>query len=247
MTPRAFHAALLDPARPVPEGLTDGAGAPAGRRFAVYRNNVAVSLTEALETGFPVVRALLGEGNFARVAGLFLRRHPPESPLMMRYGAAFPAFLAGLEALEGMGYLPDCARLDLAMRRSYHAADARPVDAAELMTPDGTALAGLRIALAPAAILLRSPWPIHALRRLALEPGAPPPPAEAQDVLILRPDYDPAPHLLPPGGGAFVAALRDGKDFGTALDRAGDGFDPAACLSLLLAGRAITALIPKDR
>ena len=48
----AFAAALMDPTQPAPEGLRDPFGGPAGKRFDVYRNNVAVSLTEALETGF---------------------------------------------------------------------------------------------------------------------------------------------------------------------------------------------------
>ena len=58
-----FSVALLDPTQPVPEGLFDGDERPAGRRFDVYRNNVVVSLGEAILTGFPILTKLLGEAN----------------------------------------------------------------------------------------------------------------------------------------------------------------------------------------
>ena len=38
----AFTTALLDHAIPAPAGLTNPFGGPAGKRFDVYRNNVAV-------------------------------------------------------------------------------------------------------------------------------------------------------------------------------------------------------------
>src|SRR6056297_4262947 len=89
-----FRAALLDAEATRPDGLTDGAGAPAGRRFDVYRNNVAVSLADALEAAFPVIAKLVGTRNFRLLAGAFLRSHPPQSPLMMFYGAEMPTFLS---------------------------------------------------------------------------------------------------------------------------------------------------------
>ncbi len=49
----AMRAAILDPAKPAPPGLTDGAGRTTQRRFGVYRNNVAMSLIEALAGGVP--------------------------------------------------------------------------------------------------------------------------------------------------------------------------------------------------
>jgi len=42
----------------VPASLTDGSEQPAGKRFNVYRNNVIVSLKEALSESFPVVTKL---------------------------------------------------------------------------------------------------------------------------------------------------------------------------------------------
>jgi hypothetical protein len=37
---------------------------------------------------------LLGEENFNTIDGEFTRDHPPYSPLMMFYGAAFPSFVS---------------------------------------------------------------------------------------------------------------------------------------------------------
>ena len=238
----AFRSALLDAAEPVPSGLTDGQGRPAGRRYAVYRNNIAVSLREALATGFPAVEKLIGAENFAHVAGDFLRRTQPASPLMMHYGAGFPEFLADTAALGHIGYLADIARLELALRRSYHAADAGPADPAILQQLDEDALMAARMILAPAVEVVRSPWPILSIYDFTMTPGAPKPQPNAEDVIILRPEFDPQPHLLPIGGATFVAALGQGSPFGAAVEVAGDAFDLGATLSLLLQGGAITTI-----
>ncbi|MDQ2089243.1 HvfC/BufC N-terminal domain-containing protein [Marimonas arenosa] len=238
-----FRAAILDPDRPAPPGLTDGRGAPAGRRFSVYRNNVVVSLTEALEKAFPTVRKLIGAENFATVAGLYLRAHPPTSPILSRYGAGFPDFLGAFEPLGHLGYLPDTARLDRALVDSYHAADSAPLDPGRLgaLAPDD--LLRLHLGFAPAVRLLRSPWPIHGIWRFNNEENAPQPPHTAQDVLITRPAYDPVPRLLPPGGAALIAALSAGKSLGDALDAAtGEAadFDLSPLLTRLLQDNALS-------
>ncbi len=186
-----FHDALLDANKSVPDGLLDAQANAAGRRFSVYRNNVAVSLTEAMHQAFPVIAKLLGSQNMDGLAGIFLRQHPPTSPLMMFYGDEFPAFLEGMEQLSHLGYLPDVARLELALQRAYHAADCQPIDPDALNVPPED-LMRAKLTLAPAATVLRSEWPVHAIWLFNTEDGAPKPEAGAQDVLITRPEYDPA-------------------------------------------------------
>lgn len=237
-----FRAALLDNARATPEGLRDAAGGPAGRRFDVYRNNVAVSLTEALEAGFPVVQKLLGEENFKAVTGVYLRQSPPETPVMMYYGASFPAFLRGFEPLAHLGYLGDVAELEMALRRSYHAEDAGAVGGDVIARIPPEQLEHLKLELAPSVEVITSPWPAHDIWRFNTIEGSPKPRAVAQDVLVSRPDYDPQPHLLPEGSAAFLIALQDGQPLGTAAAQASEqvpGFDLSACLSLLLSEQAI--------
>ena len=103
---QSFSNALLSPESQVPAGLTNGMGKGATRRFSVYRNNVIDSLIKALQTGFPVISQLLGEQNFKNIASLFLRQHPPESPVINQYGDIFPTFLEGFEPLEHCPILP---------------------------------------------------------------------------------------------------------------------------------------------
>lgn len=245
VTQDSFAAALLDAERPTPDGLRDAADRPAGTRFDVYRNNVAVSLIEAMLTAFPVITRLLGEENMRGLARIFLRAHPPESPLMMHYGAAFPEFLADSAQLSHLGYLPDVARLELALRRSYHAADAVPVDAGLLAALAPEALMTSTLSLAPAVELLRSRWPLFDIWRFNTQEDAPRPQAIAQDVLVTRPDFDPAPHLLPEGGAAWIAAAASGRTLSDAQDAAlaaNADFDLAPLLALLLQGGAITSI-----
>ena len=240
-----FRRALLDADAERPEGLTDGAGAPAGRRFDVFRNNVAVSLTEALETAFPVVTKLVGVQNFKLLAGAFLRAHPPQSPLMMFYGAEMPEFLRSFGPTSQIGYLPDVARLELALRESYHAADADPVDTNVIAALAPDELMASRVTLAPSFRLIRSDWPVHAIWAFNTIEGAPKPAMAAEDVAVFRPEYDPAPDLLPPGGGVFLDAIARGASFGDAFDQASsatEGFDLTPLLALLLAKGAIVRI-----
>ena len=240
----SFHAALLDANLPIPDGLRDAAAQPAGRRFSVYRNNVAVSLTEAMHQAFPVITRLLGTQNMDGLAGIFLRQHPPSSPLMMFYGEAFPDFLAGMEQLSHLGYLPDVARLELALRRAYHAADSQAIAPDALAIPPED-LMRAKLSLAPTALVVRSEWPIHAIWQYNTQADAPKPTAGAQDVLITRPEYDPAPHALPSGGADWIARVHDGQTIGAAFEATTaeiPEFDLGTTLALLLQGGAITSV-----
>ncbi|GAA6206997.1 DNA-binding domain-containing protein [Cognatishimia sp. WU-CL00825] len=248
-----FRAAMLDSATDIPDGLLDGHNNPAGARFNVYRNNVAVSLTEALETGFPVIAKLLGEANFKPIAGIYLRQSPPQSPLMMHYGASFPDFLRRFEPVKHLGYLGDVADVEMALRQSYHAADSQPVapDALTKVAPDQ--LEKLTFTLAPALQLRQSPWPIYDIWLFNTLENQQKPQARAQDILITRPEFDPEPHALPAGGADFISALAQGKTLGQAAEHASEratkqnqNFDLGPVLSLLLSNAAIISLHNED-
>jgi len=243
-----FYDGLLNGSSAIPNGLVDNIGQPAGDRYNVYRNNIAASLIEALKEGFPVVQTLLGIENMNGLANLYFRKHPPTSRLMVHFGHDFPDFLSQMPELSHLGYLPDVARMELEMRRSYHARDSRPMDTQELETLTPEQLFSSAIELAPSLSLIRSSWPLYSIWRFNTEDNAPKPEAIAEDVLILRKEYDPEPLFVSPEGADFITALREGKTIGQSYETAllrSSTFDLTSTFGMLLAGDAIISLNQK--
>lgn len=241
-----FTAALLDPTREVPEGLTNPDGQPATKRFDVYRNNVASSLLDALRTGFPVLRKLLGDEFFDAMGGIYLRAHPPGTPMLMFFGQEMPTFLAGFAPVAHLPYLPDVARLELALRDSYHAADATPADCSAMATMSADQLLALRLTLAPSLKVICSAHPVVGIWRANMIEGAPAPTAQPEDALIVRPEFDPVIERLPAGGAAFVMALLAGQTLGNAVEAAEaqfTNFNLTPVLQMLLHTGAITEVL----
>ena len=75
--------------------------------------------------------------------------------------------------------------------------------------------------------------------------GAPKPPPQAQDVLVVRANFDPAAMLLPPRGAIFINSLQNKDRCGDALEhvqRERAAFDLSGVLSMLLTDNALTAI-----
>jgi len=235
-----FRAALLDPATTPPEGLVNPDGRPATKRFDVYRNNVASSLTDALETAFPVVNKLVGNEFFRAMAGVYLRAHPPKSPVMMFYGEDMATFLAGFEPAQSVPYLADVARLELALRHSYHAADAAPVSPDEIGNLPPDTLPMVTFEFAPSVHVIPSRFPLHSIWWANTHGGEIA--KAAQHVLITRPEFDPAVDALTPEQSNVTSALMEGDALGAALQKGGQGFDLGPLLGLLLSRNALISI-----
>lgn len=248
-----FAAALFDAARAVPGELRAWNGSDPSARFAVYRNNVVVSLVQTLADGFPVVQRLVGDEFFAAMAGVYVRAHPPRSPVLAEYGDGFADWLAAFEPAAGLPYLPDTARLERARVRAYHAADTAALDAQALAdclrACDGLDRACLDIHPAATAIVsdwaVASLWAAHqhhgddAIAEVALD--------QAESVLVLRVGDDVL--VLPVGraDAVFVRSLQSAQPLAGAVEAAtlaaaaGQPFNLAAALSLLIRHGCITA------
>lgn len=245
VTQTQFVTALMDPDTDMPEGLVDPNGRPAGARFSVYRNNVAVSLTEALQTAFPVIRKLVGEAFFDAMAGVYLRAYPPKSPLLMFYGEDMPEFLEMFDPVKSLPYLPDMARLEVAIRQAYHAADVPEFDPNTLQNMSADQLMAATIQFAPSLRLLVSEWPIHGIWAANMH-GGKAPEMQSETLVITRPEFDPQVNRLSGANGRLLAALMAQQPLGAALaqaERSGaDAPDLGALLSLLLTQKAIKTM-----
>ncbi|MCY4196757.1 MAG: DNA-binding domain-containing protein [Rhodobacteraceae bacterium] len=241
--PGEFVNALLDPNQKPPDNLIIR-GQPAGRRFAVYRNNVVAGLSEVLATGFPVLAKLLGNEFFAAMATIYVRQHPPHSPILTHFGLLMPEFLTSFPPVQKYPYLPDVARLELALRRSCHAADSKPMGSDILAAMSEHEIENARIELAPAVIQLRSAYPIHNIYMANMQ-NRELVHTSSEDVLILRRQFDPEPLRHDSGGFCFIDSIERNLSLAaaTAAARAVEPqFDLTKMLSLLLSHNAIVGL-----
>ncbi|NRG17331.1 putative DNA-binding domain-containing protein [Rhizobiales bacterium] len=241
-----FSAALTQPDAAVPDGVTAPSGGRANKRFAVYRNNVTVSLTAALEDSFPAIAKLLGDEYFAALAREFIRRHQPSSPLLAEYGAEFGDFLDAFPPLAAYPYLGDVARLEHAWLSAYHAADAAPLDPARLSAIPETSLGEVRFTPHPALRILASRWPILTLFKANRtgEEGQPPDLSSGgESVLVTRPSLNVTLSRLSPGASDFLEALCGGDTLGgaaaLAIEKTAE-FDLGTALQTALAAGAFS-------
>lgn len=263
-----FVAALLDAQMSAPRGLSAPDGRAAGKRFDVYRNNVVAGLIASVGQAFPACRKLLGERSFGPMAAAFVRAHPPRSPVMLAYGAALPEWLvrdfAPAARVRG---LADLARLELARREAYHAADAPALDAAAFQAAIADkpqeAVAAARLETHPGMRLVGSRWPIFTvwaalqeaqidqrrlLSLLATDAGGHPGGdacGPGETALILRPSLELSMRAASPGAAAFLSAARERATIAEAAAAgaaAESGFELSLALGGALGGGAFTKL-----
>ena len=244
-TVRAFATAIDDPSLATPPMTHGRMGAPDARRFAVYRNNVAVGLIGALEARYPVSRRLAGEELFRAMARAFVRAHRPRSPVMIAYGAEFPEFAAGCDGIEPS--LVDVARLENAWVEAYHSEDATVATVGELAALDPDCLPGTRIAFHPAARLMRFATPAASIWASAQnsDGAAARAKGSGEDALITRPGCDVRVRVLPPLGYDFALSLREGATLIEAVAALDDpAFDFGTHLVGLVESGAVASIVP---
>ena len=253
MTSQAvFSSSLLTAGSPCPPGLTTWNNSDPGRRFDVYRNNVLVSLIDAMADSCPVVEALVGTEFFRAMAGVFVRAQPPASPVMAHYGAGFDTFIRNFPPAAALPYLADMARLELMRAQAFHTADANPLGSADLahIYADSEALPAARITLHPSVAVMSSSfaiaslWHAHQADDVSAALSAIDT-MQAEAVLISRVGLELAMFQIDAATANFITALGTGMTLAEAVAKTqatSPDLDLPAALSLLLRSEAMTAI-----
>jgi hypothetical protein len=245
----SFASALLAEQSVCPPGLQTWNGSDPARRFAVYRNNVVVSLIDALADTYPVARQLVGEDFFRSMARIYARGNPPVSPVLASYGAGFAAFIAAFPSAAAVPYLADIARLEWMYVRSFYAADVDPVETTEIaaLLADAEGLPQAHFELHPSVTVMASAYAVASLwaahQDLLSLSGVHPEMAES--VLVQRIGLSVEVQRIGRGTMDFISRVQQGECLAAAADAALDidsSFDLARCLALLIHSGAIVAI-----
>ena len=244
--------AILGEARPEIVMAILGEGREAEARLRIHRHNVLASLTEALKANFPVVCSVVHERFFAYAANAFIHSHPPASPCLCEYGAAFADFLRNFAPVRHLPYLYDLARLEWAVVEAALAADAVPIAPESLREVAVADYPQLTLRLDPSMHLLRTVWAVERIWAAHGQDQSEAPidlGSEGARLIVRRRGGGVEVEAIDAATFAFIAALRQGR----ALVKAGAAglsenpfFDMALALRRLIAEHAVTgfAVLP---
>ncbi|KLU26191.1 hypothetical protein EOS_10330 [Caballeronia mineralivorans PML1(12)] len=243
----AFAPGLTDPAMVASDDVVAPSGKGVIKRYNIYRNNVTVSLIDALAAIYPAIQRITGVEFFRAMARFHIRETPPASPLLFEYGRDFPAFIESYEYSRDMPWLADTARIERAWLDAYHAADLPVLAAEALGSIEPASLASVRFKAHPAARIVRSPYPAVAIFAMNRTDGpvAPLRSSEPEDALVTRPERDVVVSRLPPGGATFLISLLGGASLGEAVAAAfqeAPSFDLQANLVGMISAGVFTAI-----
>jgi hypothetical protein len=239
-TQTAFARALFDIDAPAPAHVSGSDHEPPERRFSIYRNNVMAGLVSALRTRFPVVDQLVGTEFFRAMAGAYVAKQPPRSPVLLYYGDTFPAFIDGFAPAAPIPYLGDVARIELARGLAYHAADVAPLEAAAFAALPLDRLGELRVRLHPSVSIVTSQHPAFSIWRVNQNPDrvVPVSPWGPEATLIARPFLQVETRLVSADVARFIQELAGGATMADAFvtgTEASATFDATEAIGVLIA------------
>ncbi len=227
---------------PRPRGAKNGSksplnpqgGEPGIRRMRVYESGYRARVRDALKETYEATAHLLGDKVFSGLAFAYAASRSSSHYNLSRAGDVFPSFLAKQPAARRFPFLPDLARFEALVARSFHARDRAPIRPEDLAGFKPGDFARLKFEFQPSTALFKSKWPVMDLWqarktprnqiRIGLE-------GRSQRILIRREGFSVRAEALDERAYRLLELLLAGRPMGQALSR----------LESLLEGPELTA------
>ena len=147
--------AALSLFRPTPQG-----GPP---RLDIYRNAFRARLTDALRDNHPVLHRVLGDEAFDQLGASFIAARPSRQPSIRWFGAELADWLRDTAEQLPHPALVDLARMEWALSIAFDAADATPLQVADLLAVAPQDWPELRFEPLPSLHLIAMNWAVEPL------------------------------------------------------------------------------------
>jgi hypothetical protein len=165
-------------------------------------------------------------------------------------GSALPDFAAGDPLARDLPFLPDLARLEWAVHACFHARLADPFDATACSRWSPQDWLRARVDFQPGTALLRSAWPLRALRecrRVAREEVDVDLVDRPESVLVHRAGLDVVTRAVDGAEAEALERLLAGERLGRVTDDLAERGADAGAVSALFAGWARSGLVADCR
>jgi hypothetical protein len=131
-----FQAYVLHRAPAVLERVRATGTADASARMDVYADGYVLRLLEAMQTDYPGLLAIAGDGGFDEFGRAYIASHPSTLRNLRWYGDGLAAFLASTPPWSARRELADMARFEWAMGTAFDAPDATGLSRGDLAAVD---------------------------------------------------------------------------------------------------------------
>jgi len=238
-----FNNAVTTLALPIQEN-----GIAVAQRLQIYRNNVLMTMTEALAAFYPCLQKLVGEEFFAALAQQYIINFPAAEGNLNNYGENFYVFLAEFPHVQQLPYLSEMARLEWAYHQA--ASGLNSVSTLEkLVTVAPAEYENLQFSLHSTAWLFSAKFPLLKIWQFCQEDASGDQQidlTESQDkILISREGFEVVIEKLTEAEFTFLQTIQQGMPFSAVCETTLQA-DPNFNLVAVLQQRLQTGVITLD-
>jgi hypothetical protein len=152
----------LVPRRRVGDVILPSATLRPEERLAIYHDMYVLRMEEALESDYPALKHLLGDGGFRALVTGYVQAHPSRSYSLNFLGRDLPDYVREAPGLRHRAFGHDLARLEQAVAEVFDAPEEAALPAEEIAAVPAEAWEGARLRPVAAFRLLAFAHPVNA-------------------------------------------------------------------------------------